>query len=89
MIYNWRDDRTKLLRMLRMSLAMKRKKGWSRDIGCGFIAEDVKDVRLNEDKTVDIVFHWSGDRWSKFSMYSLNLGEAEELLKYVEGTHDE
>lgn len=82
--YDWKSDSTKLLRMLRMSLAMKRKKGWSRDTGCGFIAEDVKDVRLNVDKTVNIVFHWSDDRASKFSMWSLNLRETEELLRYTE-----
>ena len=82
--YDWKSDKTKLLRMLRMSIAMKRKEGWSRDTGCGFIAQDVKEYRLNKDKTIDLQFGFSDGRWSKFSMYSLNLREAEELLKYME-----
>ena len=82
--YTYQSDRTKLLKMLRASLTMKKKKGWSRDVGAGFIAEDIKSVILNPDKTVTIKSHYGLHHNPRYSMWSLNLRETEELLRYVE-----
>ena len=44
--YEWKNDFSKMLRMLRNSRTLKIKHGWSRDMGAGFIKEDIKEVEL-------------------------------------------
>lgn len=37
----YKSEETQMLKALRMSRALKEKAGWSREIGAGFIAEDI------------------------------------------------
>ena len=83
--YNWKDDKTKLLRMLRNSKTLKEKNGWSREMGAGFIKEDIKSLRLSSDKTITTItesFTLTGKTGD------FNLRETEEMVKFLEGEND-
>lgn len=79
--YQWRSDKTKMLRALRNSKTLKEKFGWSRKIGAGFIAEDITDVVLNADKSITVITE-------AFNLTQkpgeFNLRETEELIKWLE-----
>lgn len=79
--YSWKDDTTKMLRMLRNSKTLKEKHGWSPDTGTGFTKEDIKDVHLN-DKTITVHFKWS--HIQNFETKDFNLRETCELIEYLE-----
>ena len=79
--YNWKNDRTKLLRMLRNSKTLKEKNGWSREMGAGFIKEDIKSLKLGSDKTITVTaesFTLTGKTGD------FNLRETEEMMKFLE-----
>lgn len=80
--YQWKSDITKLLRILRASLAVKRKSGWSREVSAGFIKEDIGAVSL-EEKYISIM-NTEGDYYC-VKVNQLNLRETEELIKFLEG----
>lgn len=79
--YNWKDDKTKLLRMLRNSKTLKEKNGWTRRAGAGFIKEDVKSLQLGSGKTITVTtesFTLTGKTGD------FNLRETEEMIKFLE-----
>lgn len=84
--YKWKDDKTKMLRMLRNSRTLKVKYGWSRNIGAGFIKDDIKTVHLNSDKTFTIHFNFLHTQ--TFTTGDLNLRETDEVIKYLEGNNE-
>lgn len=38
------SEETQMLKALRNSKTLKEKAGWSREVGAGFIVEDIKDM---------------------------------------------
>lgn len=83
--YQWKDDKTKMLRMLRNSKTLKEKNGWSREAGAGFIVDDIKSIELLDDKSLIFEFGW-GRQTMKVG--DLNLRETEEAIKFLEGNND-
>jgi hypothetical protein len=68
---------------------LKVKAGWSREGGAGFIMEDIREVRLNADRTLTIMIGGENETektWLKWTVKTadLNLRETEELIKYLE-----
>jgi hypothetical protein len=47
----YKSEETHMLKALRMSRALKEKAGWSREIGAGFIAEDMTEMKLGWART--------------------------------------
>ena len=82
--YKWKDDKTKMLRMLRNSKTLKEKNGWSREVGAGFIVDDIKSIELLDDKSLIFEFGW-GRQTMKVG--DLNLRETEEAIKFLEGKY--
>jgi len=79
--YNWKDDKTKLLRMLRNSKTKKEKNGWSREVGAGFVKDDLDSIELGPDNTITIrteAFAQTGKTGD------FNLRETEEMIKFLE-----
>jgi hypothetical protein len=73
-----------MLKVLKMSRTAKIKAGWSREIGAGFINDDIEAVAIKEGKfqTIFIIkFSWGSQ--SELSVNELNLRETEELIKWV------
>ena len=83
--YNWKNDKTKLLRMLRNSKTLKEKNRWTRKSGAGFIKEDIKSLKLGSDKTI-IVTAETFTVTGKTGDY--NLRETEEMIKFLEGENE-
>lgn len=79
--YEWAGDTTKMLRMLRNSRTLKVKSGWSRNVGSGFIAEDITNLTLNPDKTITVTTQ-AFKLTQKTSEF--NLRETEELIRWLE-----
>lgn len=78
--YEWANEETHILRMLRNSRAVKVKSGYTRDISAGFIADDIQSITLNPDKSLRIFF--AGIYQSIFTR-DLNLRETEEAIKWL------
>ena len=80
--YEWQSPTTKLLRILRASLAVKKRAKWARDIGAGFIREDIKDVCLANRNTIRVEL----DGLLRIDAVppDFNLRETEELIKFLE-----
>jgi hypothetical protein len=80
--YSYKSERTHLIKAIKQSLSVKKKAGWSRDTGPGFICEDILSVRL-EGKNIQITT-------SAFKMSTpsseFNLRETKEILKFLEKT---
>jgi len=79
--YNWKNDETKLLRMLRNSKTKKEKNGWTRNAGAGFIKEDIKSLKLGSYNIITITtesFTLTGKTGD------FNLRETEEMIRFVE-----
>jgi hypothetical protein len=88
--YEWRSEHTEILRRLRASLTVKKKLGWSRNIGAGFVAEDLCGVQyLGSTKVIRIFMgeEMIGPNTLIYDIHSiadLNLRETEELIKWLE-----
>lgn len=79
--YNWKGDKTKLLRMLRNSKTLKEKNGWTRRAGAGFVKDDLDSVELGPDKTITVkaeAFTMTGKTGD------FNLRETEEMISFLE-----
>lgn len=74
------SEETQMLKALRNSKTLKEKAGWSREIGAGFIVEDIKDMR-KEGKAIHFVFEWGNQT---IQIPELNLRETEEAIKFLE-----
>jgi len=79
--YEWKNSLSKMLRMLRNSRTLKIKHGWNREIGAGFIKEDIKEAELLPANTIKIAFYF--DHVQTFKTNDLNLRETEELIKWL------
>jgi hypothetical protein len=53
----YKSEETQMLKALRMSRALKEKAGWSREIGAGFIVEDITKMNLSA-KDIHFTFGW-------------------------------
>ncbi len=76
----YKSEETHMLKALRMSRALKEKAGWSREIGAGFIAEDITDMKI-VDKDIHFTFSWGEQT---IAIKDLNLRETEEAIKFLE-----
>lgn len=83
--YKWKDDKSRMLRMLRNSKTLKEKNGWSRDGGTGFIADDIQCIWLfdEKNKTLGIRLPIGTLFWKPADF---NLRETEEAIKFLERT---
>jgi len=80
-----------------MSRTEKIKHNWSRDIGAGFIKEDIEDVMLRSDGSIAIMFTWNKPspkafalgNYQNFKVSELNLRETEEAIKFLEQITEE
>lgn len=92
--YKWKSKDTYILRKLRNSRAVKIKAGYSRDVGAGFICDDIKLIDVKErliwhprkkrhSKKVNllITFAWGTQ---EFKMVDLNLRETEEAIRFIQ-----
>lgn len=79
--YVYKSDEVRTLKLLRMSLAMKKKKNWSRETSPGFIAEDIQSIKGFGRKVIEIT-----TPASRISVTApeLNLRETEECIKFLE-----
>lgn len=89
---------TYLLKMARQSLAIKKKAGWSRDIGAGWTKEDIVDLRpiakggggicptcgqrIPEEATASFTLVDHVGEYT-MTMKDLNLRETEEVVKWL------
>jgi len=80
-MYQWKSSYTHTLRQLRNSKALKEKAGWSRNVGAGFIKEDITDIHVNPDKTITIIT--PAMKWT-VKIGDLNLRETEEAIEWLE-----
>jgi hypothetical protein len=85
----FKDELSELSYMVKRSLAAKKRGGWSRDTGSGFIAADVRHVVAGErgsSASVGIYFAWEprGHEPAWFALSDLSLREVEELNLWVE-----
>jgi len=81
--YKFKNDIARMLRMLRNSKTLKIKNNWSRDTGAGFLKEDIKELKLNQDETINVRFTWSTG-FHNYRTNDFNLRETEELIEYLE-----
>jgi len=72
---------TRLLGALRMSEHNKKKHGWSRDVGAGFIVDDLLDIEPVGKSSVRLKFGWGGEQTTPIPQ--LNLRETEEAIKFL------
>ncbi|MFA5307592.1 MAG: hypothetical protein WC365_09145 [Candidatus Babeliales bacterium] len=80
MTYTYKSEYTGALKALRNSRKLKIKHGWSRDIGSGFIAQDITRIAPLPDG-LGFLFSW-GTQTIKIA--DLNLRETEETIKWLE-----
>ena len=90
-VRHFKSPITKALKVLRMSSAFKRKNGWSREVGAGFIKEDImeaKIVELPHPEMIGLTINGFEITTQGFKttilVRELNLRETEELLKWFE-----
>lgn len=84
--YKWKSDKTKMLKMLRMSVAIREKNGWTRDssrIGAGFVEEDISDMSLVSEKPNTILFEFGDGRKQALMTRELNFRETDEAIKFL------
>lgn len=79
--YNWKNDTTKLLRILRASKKVKEKNKWSKKVGAGFIFDDIENVQLHGDKSFTLSF---AGVTQVLRANELNLRETNELILFLE-----
>jgi len=80
--YSYKSGKSQLLKKLKASLAIKKRKGWSSEIGAGFVAADINDCWLNSDGTITLILF--GDTAHIVKVKQLNLRETEELIKWLD-----
>ena len=94
----YQSKETELLKVINTSLTKKRGKGWSRNTGAGFLAEEIKEVFLDDELIKEV---WEkGKEPKQFFQTNLcvvlkwghtlnqmpkdyNLRETEEIVKYL------
>lgn len=77
----WGNPWTTLLKAVGMSIALKREMGWSRNVGAGFIADDIQAAVHVRPHGVRMTL-FSG--WTKvLDLMDLNLRETEELQTWA------
>jgi hypothetical protein len=80
-IYRYRNDYTKILRKLISSFTAKKRHGWKREIGCGFLAEEIESIKIISKKL--LLFNFNFDRKQEIEIPELNLRETEEAIKFI------
>lgn len=83
-------------KVLKMSLHLKKKAGWARDVGCGFLKEEIDDILYGEVMQLDylryrerkakervLTVHLTENRVLQYPPDSFNLRETEEMLSWA------
>lgn len=81
--YNWKNNKSKLLYIMRASREAKIKAGRSRCVGVGFTCEDITRIVLTGKRRFTIDFNWPQKQ--SFKTNELNLREIEETIKFLGG----
>lgn len=79
--YNYQSEKTELLKALRNSRTLKIKAGWSREVGAGFIKEDIAEIS-KDGKNINITL--LNNYTMEVETKDLNLRETEEAIKFLE-----
>lgn len=79
--YDYKDDKTKMLKALRMSKAMKEKNKWTNESGSGFTVDDIVSIQSTMEGLL-FVFTWGSQT---IPIKDLNLSETEEAISWLEG----
>lgn len=91
--YNWRDERSHILRMLHEARTAKEKAGWSRNIGTGFIGDDLISIhvayarptgRKTKSRAVLDIQLCGGSMHYVVDTSALNLRETDECIAFME-----
>lgn len=86
--YQFKNDYVKMLKILRMSKTIKVKNGWSRNVGAGFICEDIEDLNLTykvrDSLHKNLIIVKTPAMTMKVYPDELNLRETEEAVKWLE-----
>lgn len=80
------EKHEKLLKRVNKSIALKKKHGWKRGMGSGFIKEDIHDYRSLPDGRVRLQLFDKNPRYAHFQSFNLkdfNLPETEQLRDYL------
>lgn len=75
----WKSPYSRLIKGLRNSRSLKIKNRWSRNIGAGFIAEDIQAIQSIKTG-LRFTFSWGSQT---IPIGELNLRETEEALKWA------
>jgi hypothetical protein len=81
MTYNFQSSETALLKRLKNSLAVKQKSGYSREVGAGFVAEDLRDIY--QDISGEIIVSTEAFN-QRMHIRDINLRETEEAIRFVQ-----
>lgn len=79
--YNYQSEKTELLKALRNSRTLKIKAGWSREVGAGFIKEDIAEIS-KDGKNIKITL--LNNYTMEVETKDLNLRETEEAITFLE-----
>lgn len=82
MTYDYKSNRTMLIKALKASISTKEQSGWSKNIGKGFIQEDIQDIYIDpETHIVSVVLPYTT---MQHKLIEYNLGETYEMLEWVQ-----
>lgn len=77
----FRSERTELLKILRASRTAKKKAGWSRLVGSGFVDEDIESIKKVTKHVLKFKFKFGHTQNIKVN--ELNLRETEEAINFL------
>lgn len=78
--YQWKSEKSRMLRVFRMSRTAKERAEWTRNIGAGFILDDIQNI-VEKDGAF-FVFSQDGLICSGKPI-DFNLRETDEIIKYL------
>jgi len=94
--YKWDTEHTRVKKVLKMSHNLKVKAGWSREVGCGFIEQEIEEIQYDQIVTLTslryklkktekvLTVHLTAGRILQYKPDEFNLRETEEMLKWAE-----
>lgn len=81
-VNKFKSKATELIKILGASRTAKRKAGWSRMVGAGFISQDIKDIERISGNVLK--FSFKDGHVQNIKVPDLNLRETEEALLFAE-----
>jgi len=81
--YDFKSENTRLIKSLRMSITGKKKSGWSREVGVGFVKDDIKSIHYLNDYSKKLLIRFNWNAVLLVFIDELNLRETEEALNFL------